>query len=479
MLLTKEGLIRERLPEIKAKYDQMFNDVFGPVNTEPNSFIGQFTGILSEIEDNIQEKIQEVYDAMYPYSAEGTSLDGAVSLVGLTRISDSNTNVRAMLYGKENTLVPNGVLVQSELGNQFVLDEDVVISRVRAGDVEFSIYGEIENDIIYQIDINGTACRYTSKNDDDENDVLTGIAAAISHNFQSDFLVTLTNKKLRIRKDDEQTYFTISNTGNLKVENLGSPGYFICTESGNIKLPAGSLNQVITYITGWEEVKNLVSGDSGRSFETDEELRERHKSGTRIIGSATVKAITERVKEEVENVISVKVFQTGSKESEDGQPKNSIEVIVVGGDNQKVAEKIFEVKAGGIETWGNTKRTIIDDNGEYQEVSFSRAEEGKAWVKINVTRLNPEEVLSANIRQIIAEIIVKYGNSLEIGEDYILQKFIAKIIEGTEGVARLSIEMGITTLEGQEPIYTSDDIIINRRAKYTFAENQIEIGGLV
>jgi len=82
MPLNVTGFERPRLTEIKADYDQRFTDALGPVNTSPDAVIGQIIGIFSAALDDAYETLQDNYDSMYPYSADGTSLDGAVSFVG-------------------------------------------------------------------------------------------------------------------------------------------------------------------------------------------------------------------------------------------------------------------------------------------------------------------------------------------------------------------------------------------------------------
>lgn len=93
MALSSTGFSRARLADIKADYDARFTEALGPVNTEPDAVVGQLIGIFAAALDDVNEALQDTYDAMYPYSAEGTSLDGAVSFVGLERLAASATTV--------------------------------------------------------------------------------------------------------------------------------------------------------------------------------------------------------------------------------------------------------------------------------------------------------------------------------------------------------------------------------------------------
>jgi len=113
MPLNTTGFERPRLTEIKADYGQRFTDAFGPVNTSPDAVIGQIIGIFSVALDDAYETLQDNFDSMYPYSATGTSLDGAVSFVGLERLGSTSTTVTACVYGAESTLLPTGVMTRA------------------------------------------------------------------------------------------------------------------------------------------------------------------------------------------------------------------------------------------------------------------------------------------------------------------------------------------------------------------------------
>lgn len=73
MALTKEGYAVKRLAELKKEYDRLLINRFGPINTQPDSVIGQLEGIWAEALANLYEQAQDTYHAMYPFSAEGVS----------------------------------------------------------------------------------------------------------------------------------------------------------------------------------------------------------------------------------------------------------------------------------------------------------------------------------------------------------------------------------------------------------------------
>ena len=138
MALTNNGYTIKRLSELKKEYDRLLVNRFGPINTQPDSVIGQLEGIWAEALANIYEQAQDTYHAMYPSSAEGVSLDGAVSYVGITRFAASATQVVAVVYGRESSLLKSGA--QASDGNQrYQSLYDWVISRANAVDTLIEI----------------------------------------------------------------------------------------------------------------------------------------------------------------------------------------------------------------------------------------------------------------------------------------------------------------------------------------------------
>lgn len=129
---------------------------------------------------------------------------------------------------------------------------------------------------------------------------------------------------------------------------------FEAQEAGATQAPASTLTVIETPVTGWSAASNS-SGDAtvGRATETDTELRIRREASLQILGGATIDAIRARLINEVDGVSDALVFEndTGNVDAQ-GRPSKSIHCVVVGGSNTDVANKIWDVKGGGIFTFG-------------------------------------------------------------------------------------------------------------------------------
>lgn len=475
MSLTEQGFSRPRLNEIKSDYDSRFTDALGPVNTAPDAVAGQVIGIFSAALDDAYEALQNTYDSMYPATAEGTSLDGAVSFVGLERLPATPTTVTAMCYGLEGTLIPAGALTRSLDNRQYVTTIDTVISRASAGDVLVEPVTILSN-ADYQVIAGGVSIVYSSSNSATAQEIASGLAALFN---ASNFLATAENGVLRIRAADKYSDFTITVASKLSITKLGTPVVFTGLVLGAYALPVGALTTIDSAILGWDSVNNLISGASGRFVETDEELRIRHGNSVRATGSATTKAIRARLLAEVDSVTYASIYENRTNEVDAfNLPAHSFESVVSGGLDQAVADKIFEVKPAGIETYGSVSIQVKDENGDTQICKFSRPSEAFAWVRVSVTALNTEETLTPEIVQAIKSAVSTYGASIGVGNDIIIQRFYGPIYTATSGIGSITVDAAVTAMVGDTPAYGSINIPISRAQLASFSESRVTVVGV-
>lgn len=161
---------------------------------------------------------------------------------------------------------------------------------------------------------------------------------------------------------------------------------FLAEIAGPIAAPAGSLTVIETPVTGWQTLVNNADAIVGRATETDTELRIRRVESLQIVGAAAVDAIRARILDDVESVTDAFVYENDSDTTDgEGRPPHSIQVIVAGGDNQPIADKIWEVKAAGIATFGSITVPIVDSMGFSHDINFDRAIIRLAWFHVKLS----------------------------------------------------------------------------------------------
>lgn len=231
MALTKEGYAVKRLAELKKEYDRLLINRFGPINTQPDSVIGQLEGIWAEALANLYEQAQDTYHAMYPFSAEGVSLDGAVSYVGITRFTATATLMIAAVYGRESTLLKSGAQASDGVQRyQSVLD--AVISRANAVDTLIDV--NVQSGMNYVLNVNGMLISYLSGS----NATLEEIAFGLGQQFNPDAMrYELDDGRLRIFATDGVTPFALSVGERMKMVRIGSPARFVSMNEGRRVLP--------------------------------------------------------------------------------------------------------------------------------------------------------------------------------------------------------------------------------------------------
>ncbi len=186
-------------------------------------------------------------------------------------------------------------------------------------------------------------------------------------------------------------------------------------QTGSIQAPATTLTIIVTPVIGWTSVINASDADVGRNIENDAELRLRRLQSLQVIGAAAVDAIRSRIIDDVSGVTDAFVFENDSIVPDSGgRPPKSVHCIVAGGAAQDVADKIWEVKAGGIETAGVAGGTPKAITGAFADAGGGKVtvtaaihgfSEGDIVVQIGTTNYNGGFFISnvgANTYEIIS-----------------------------------------------------------------------------
>jgi len=145
---------------------------------------------------------------------------------------------------------------------------------------------------------------------------------------------------------------------------------------GAVQANAGTLNIIVTPVSGWSSINNSADADVGRPIETDAALRLRRRTSLQVIGAAAVDAIRARIINDVDGVTDVFVFENEENfPDSDGRPPKSINCVVQDGDANEIAQVIWDSKAAGIETCG-----IGVAGTSYNISSFANAGGGRVTV---------------------------------------------------------------------------------------------------
>lgn len=280
-----------------------------------------------------------------------------------------------------------------------------------------------------------------------------------------------------VGKEDETLYYTIEEA------TVGDDGTatveIMAQEAGVIRnADIGTINQIINPVDGLDSVTNEVALVDGKEQETDQEVRERADIATDGLGSNT----TASIRTEILKVTGVRAAYVnenyGDEPNEYGTPMRSIQAFVLGGSDEDVAKAVFKKKSGGIQPYGQTYVTVLDDAGQPQKVGFTRAQTVHVYANVILKTNNSFE--SDGVNQVIKAIIQYIGGidaesntyvGLNMGDDVILSKLIAKIY-AVNGIDDVDVQLSTdgTTYEA-----SNVEIMLQQVAQITAANIDVEV----
>lgn len=276
-----------------------------------------------------------------------------------------------------------------------------------------------------------------------------------------------------------------SPSGAAQVQN-GDGDIFVCTStgtipaSGNITLqfqsaalgeipaPANSVNRIYRQIQGWDTVNNPAAGVLGSNQESRSEYENRRKNSLALYATGSREAVYSRVFN-VENVTDVVVVENDSSEAATIQGmtlvRNSICVVVSGGDNTEIAEAIRNSKSGGCATNGNTSVQLPTD---FIPILFERPQNTNVYLNISI---DIDANTPANIDELIANAAVNNFNGedgserVTIGQTIYASRFYCPLLNLGANVVSIKISKdgsnfsdSVTFNLNQLPVISTENI---------------------
>ena len=464
--LSAEGFKQKRLADIIQSMNSRIADQLGvQISTEANSVFGQLIGVFSYEIADLWEQTAQVYGAMYPHTASGVSLDNASALAGITPISAEETTVVCTCYGTDGTTIPYGSQISSASNSNIVFqctDSSATISSSSACDVGITL--EEVDAVTYTVTIDGTPHSYTADGTETIAQVLTAIGSTIT-----EVTANVENDVLELVESNQENTFSCSISADLIFEHIGSPVTFECMTTGAITPAIGDLTDIVTTYAGWDSVSNNVPANTGREAESDTALRQRWNNSlyTRSVGMTDSIASALLT---LNGVTSAYVYENDQDTTDaDGRPPHSIEAVVNGGEVDEIGLTIWQKKSAGIDTYGSQSVSINDSQGFPHTINFNRPLVVPIYLDIAVTEY-PEESLPPNAQTMIVDAVINYGNTLTVGNDVILQRFMGAIYQNVPGIGYITVTAstdGIT--------YSSTNIQIDARHVATFDATRVQV----
>lgn len=451
--LDSTGLTILRQPEIIEDIVLAEQQEIHPnINTADDEVLGQLNSIMSSSLTELWEGLLAVHDAFNIAKAEGKNLDDLAALRNVTRQDASKSATSDQQFiGANGTTIPAGTLLQNPVTlDRFLTTSSVSLDSNGCLSLTLSV-GQVLNSTSYTISVNGVTYTYVSDIDATANEIVTDFDTQITNDTNITWSSSLDGDTLTITSDDNNL-LTIIPINYFTVDSVTRNGSIEAEETGPVVAPAGSVTKVVSSIAGLTSTTNLSQLILGRDIETDAELRIRVQESTGSDCTGTIPSIEGAITGNVAGVTSALVTENTTAVTDgDGRPPHSYEVVVVGGDNDDVAQEIWRTKPAGIQLYGNTNVVIVDSNGNNRSINFTRPTVVNFAVQVSYTTYS-EETFPVGGQDTIKQAVVDHVSGLGIDQDVITKRFFGPIYSAVEGIDDLVVEIQVITNAGDPPV---------------------------
>lgn len=473
--LTDQGLVIKRLEDVKAEIEEALKTILGPgINLLPTELLGQMVGIFSEREAQLWELTEIVYNSQYPDTAKGTSLDNVVAITAIERLEATKSSAIATATGDEATVIPQGSVV-SVNGNPDARFVTIAPYTIGPGtdEVQEITFDDVPDagdfTLIFEGDETGPI-NFSDTATDVQNalNALSNLSTVtVTGDFTSGFVVTFAGldgdqpQELIEVGDNTLTASAVAVDIDITETTPGVlPNVEITLEgetAGAVQAPAGTLTVIEGVVAGWDSVTNAEDAVIGKEIETDAELLIRRALSLSAPATATIDAIRAAILE-IDEVEDVAAYHNPTQVIDsEGRPPHSIDIIVLDGDDDEIAETLWERAPAGIELLGSTTVEIIDSQGFPHDIKFSRPTDVNIWLEIDLTTDN---FFPTGGETLLRDFIVQYAtDTFKIGDDVVVfgSDSIASAIADSDipGIVDYEIRIGTAmspTLDDNIPI---------------------------
>jgi uncharacterized phage protein gp47/JayE len=441
--VTNRGFVIKPFEVILQEAQDDFRVAFGnDIDLSDTSIEGVYVKNQALKWAQLWEQLGKLYAIGDVDDSFGVYLDRLVNFINVERLKANATQVYECLWAKEGTEITTGHLLRTASGQTFKISNAVTVSRSTLLGFILSVKEAIAGHA-YQLQINTAIISYTAIDGDDEEQIQAGIAAAIEAAFPGVFEKLKVDDGLSVHSRIGVEAFSMASSDiNLEFPLLGFYAVYTATKTGEVIVSIGALNEIVRKVNGLDSAVNYASGITGRAMESDTELRmglgARQKQST-----ANEVAIQNEILK-VSGVEYARVYSNRDIVEVDGRPPKSYEAVVVGGDEQAIAELIFEKGPAGIQAFGTIVKDVVDSEGFHWDIGFSRPVNKYIWIKIDYSR-NSEEDFPMDAVLAIQDNIISWSQiTLNAGVDLIYQKMFKPVYE-VGGIGFVAIKVAVST----------------------------------
>jgi uncharacterized phage protein gp47/JayE len=449
--LSSTGFEAKRLPEVLDDIETSERaNIDSNISSEDDEVLGQLNNTYGTPLATLWAQLEAVYDNFNLDKAEGKNLDDLAAITGITRIAAAASNTDSQRFtGDDGTLIPLGSLLQSNINtNRFQTIAAINLDSTVCFAVNLSI-PVVSDTTLYGFSVNSTVYSFLSDGSATESEILVGLKADVDADGLATWTATINGSQLLIQSDSAN--IQVDTLVLVAIDDVTAVGSVQASVTGTIVAVAGTVTVIVNALSGFNSTTNTDTYNVGRDRETDEELRARTKISQQASGGATVPALEDALNNTT-GVTSARIIENRTLVTDgDGRPGKSFESVVVGGTDADVAQTIWDSKALGIETFGNTAESVDDSQGFPQTINFTRPLAVNLAFRVTYS-LYDEEVFPTDGETVMVSTVVDYTTDQGVDVDVIPSRYFGPIYSDVSGIDTLVVEVQQITNPGDAPL---------------------------
>lgn len=476
MPFTEQGYETRRFPDIlESIRSSLENELGTPISSDPSTIIGILNSIYSNQVSTVENQIQALSNNLDIYKAEGVYLDRLAAYLNLRRLDAQPARGLLKVTRNSTTTISSSTLYATTNGLQFTCPQ-IVSSASSCNDILLDLPIVTQGNT-YALTVNGFSISKVSSPTDTKDTILDYFVSEISS------ILGLTTQKtdgaLFISIPDEQeNSLSVTSLNNFTVKEISTFNPCESVLAQFLQVPINVITTQVSQNNTIIKVNNPLDFVSGRDLETDEDFRGRYERSLAIGGTSTFNNILSRLLS-LPNVVDALILENTStvEDTQNNLPPKSYSCIVVEGNDENIANTIWETKPLGIETVGSITSLVKDNKGNTQSVNWDRPEDTYIFLRLTYSKYS-EEVFPVSGESLIREALLEYGRTLFLDDDVIPERFYGGVYRAVDGVGSLSLEVGYSNDPNDiSPIggYQSTSLPIGIKQLPIFTNARIEL----
>lgn len=434
MTITNDGYVVKLINEIRTELINTLKVDYPTLLFEPETFEGHVVDLVAEKIYNLMLTQESLYNQT-PETAVGQALYSFGFLKGLSPNPATPSVATVKILGTLNATVPEGALIKDNQGYTYAVQEETVLTNACADNKIYVGFNRVPDAGTWTLTIDDQSL--VIQWDDEASDIETHpYVTSATGNYKDGFELELTLRPTTIETTKSSAFPATPFTQIVELDNLYYEEVLVVnTEAGAYVSDPYRITTLITKPSGITYVYNDEISSTGTAEETDDEFYDRFidtpiANGNSIEGikSRLISIINDNQTFDLLEKVKIKEHYTLGAT---GAP-SALEVFVSGAvtRGEEIARQLrLNLVSAGIQLLGDESYTVTDSDGETHQSKFSYVTKKDIYVNM---RLKVTVDYAGD--DVVKDALVRFGNSLGVGEDVIRLPGVISALYGIDGI---------------------------------------------